>query len=240
MTLHKILPWLAVIISIAAAAYVTFYFSTAQATYSRAVGDISALFIPNEGTGTEYVELSFSGVLGKESMSNLTGWKLSNGAGFEFSLSDIVLSSAASVRICEAEAEAKADPACDYFFTESNIFDNDQGSLIIKDGAGVVVLEESYVTAAFGMVIRVPRELNYYEDVYTTGNKVTICQKQKDGAFKLRKMNALSLAREMNDAILRGVDIVPSFIYEADKTLLGYHPGVNWPAGKSVWEGGCQ
>lgn len=90
-----------------------------------------------------------------------------------------------------------------------------------------MVLEESYLTAAFGLFIRVIKDLNYYENVYTTGDKVTICQMQKNGTFKLRKMNALSLAREMNDAIAAGADVVPSFIYEADKTMLGYHPGVN-------------
>jgi hypothetical protein len=238
MKLHKVLPWVAVIVSVAAAAYVAFYFSTAEAVYSRGVGNISvAAFVPYGGNGTEFVELSFAGVLGDpDSVANLEGWKLTNGADFVYPLDNVLLTTD-NVRICEGGV---TDPTCDISYGAENVFADDGGELLVIARDNTPAIHITYGSEVYsGQELSFDGNLNYIDDVYTTKDKVAICVLKPGGEYQSRNASSNKLANDFERGAT-SADIIPPFVYETNKGALGYHTGSNWSEEqKAVWQNGC-
>lgn len=105
----------------------------------------------------------------------------------------------------------------------------------------MVVLQKDYTDPGEGgAVVTVSDELNYYDDVYTAGDKVSACSMQKNGTYKIQSASVKKLINDQDGLLSTGVDIIPSFIYETNKKTLGYFPRVQWPEGKLTLESGCQ
>tara|TARA_B100000508_G_scaffold78473_1_gene61009 strand:- start:4667 stop:5371 length:705 start_codon:yes stop_codon:yes gene_type:complete len=224
--------WLVLFIAVASVAYVTLYVSKVEAVYSRAVGTISVTqFVPSAGTSYEFVTLAFSGIIGQDSVANLEGWTLISDNGLSYDLSAVSLNNTDSVRICE---EGVTDGACDYTWIGNDMFLDADGQLqlIARDGTPVIYIPYSEVATGQSL----SDSGNYIDDVYTAGDKITICEMQKNGTLREKGLNVQRLTKDYDPA---GADIVPPFVYERNKTL-GYHPGINWPGGKSTFEAGCQ
>lgn len=226
---------LSFVIAVSAIVYVTVSVSEVEAVYSRTVGTLSVThFVPNEGDGTEYVTLAFSGILGQESVADFRGWSLENASGTTFDLSQVVLPSKQQVKICEASS---SDPTCDYFWSTPDVFADEAGELqvIARDGTTVVYIP--YTDPQVGH--RFSGSGNYIDDVYTSSDKITVCEQQKNGDMRMHDSSMKKLTTQMDAAIEAGQDIVPPFVYET-KNSLGYHPGINWPEQAAVLENGCQ
>lgn len=224
--------WLVLLVAVASVAYVTLYVSKAEAVYSRVVGTISVTqFVPNEGTGYEFVTLAFSGIIGQNSVANLDGWALTSSSGLSYDLSSVVLDNTNPVKICE---EGITDTTCDYNWTGNGMFADTNGhlQLVARDGTPVVYIP--YTTVSPGQSLN--DSGNYLDDVYTAGDKVTACEMQKNGNMRSKSVNVQRLTKDYD---ANGQDIVPPFVYEQNKTL-GYYPGMNWPSGKTSLEAGCQ
>ncbi len=235
MKTHTKTFWIIAILVSLGIAIPALYFSTAEAVYSRTVGTISVTrFVPNEGAGNEFVTLAFSGILGQDSVANLNGWSIKNESGFVFDLSNIELTNKETVKICEAEIE---DSTCQYYFEESDVFPDEEGALhvVARDGTPVVYIP--YQAPVAGETLS--SSGNYIDDVYTSGDKISICEAGKKSDLKLRNINVRRLDNNFSSMVSENIDIVPPFVYEANKTL-AFHPGINWPAGKNILESSCQ
>lgn len=209
------------------------YFNEAEAVTSKVVGTISAVFNPNAGAGSEFVTLSFSGVLSRDSYADLTNWTLRNRAGEVYDLSDVILSNTESVKICEAQA---ADPGCTYYWSGTDVFNDNQDELKLVDSNGVVVVFIPYTDADPGETYS--DSGSYITNVYGPGDKVTICETKKNGV-QLNDAAAKKLVNELTkNSAFSPTDVVPAFVYEFNKEM-GYHPGINWPDQKQKLATGC-
>jgi len=239
MNIKSFTHWSVVMVAIVVVSYTTLYFSKAEAVYTRSVGTISvAQFAPNAGVGIEFVNLSFSGILGGDSVTNLSGWSLRSDTGFNYDLSEVILTNDGLVKIC---GDSKEDGSCDYVWEGTNMFGDESGSLqiIARDGTAVIYIPYGDDSSMIDGSTVLSGSGPYIDDVYTVGDKISICSMQKNGNLRLQNSNIKKITRDVDSDVLNQIDIIPPFVYENNKRL-NYHPGINWPEGKGILERGCQ
>ncbi|MCA9354584.1 MAG: hypothetical protein KC877_03645 [Candidatus Kaiserbacteria bacterium] len=225
--------WIALGLAVVGIVFVSLYFTKAEAVYNRSVGTLSInKFFP--AAEEESVTLSFSGVIGLESIADFSGWTLQNAdGGFVYDLSQVYLSNTEPIKLC---AETSADPNCNYHWTGDDVFNNDGDSLRVLAHDGTTIATLSYdSTSAFPL----NGSGDYIATVYSTGDKITVCDTHKNGTIRKRNLNIKQLIHDQEDDVAAGADIIPPFVYENNKKL-GYHPGVNWPAGAEILANDCQ
>jgi hypothetical protein len=232
----KITRTIVLVTAIVGVAYAALYFSEAEAVYSRTVGTISINnFIPNSGSSYESITLSFSGVIGQESIADLSDWSIQNSdSTFIYDLSNVYLVSTTSVKLCE---ETAADPNCNYRWNGTDVFADDGDTLRIIARDGTTVIDLTYTSSNAG--VSFSDSGNYITEVYTARDKILICDTHKNGTLRIRNSSLKKLINNQVDDTADNTKIIPSFVYENNK-ILGYHSGVNWPAGSKTLAANCR
>lgn len=226
---------IAVVVALVVVGMTAFIFDEAEATYPRKVGTIVATAVPNAGASSnEYVSISFSGIFGKPGYADFSGWHLKADDQSIYDMSEILLHSTDSAKICEDKI---ADSSCDYTWSGTDLIPDVENTISIVSPEGIEEVIFSYGSPTVGQVLR--ESGDYVAEVHASKDKVIICQEKQNGVFEAKKIPVNNLVNDFEKGLdSSSSDIIPGFVYETQKTP-GYHPGLNWPASKDMLDDGC-
>lgn len=226
----------ALVVALVAVGMTAFIFNEAEATYTRTVGTMTVSMNPNAGaSGNEFVTISFSGIFGKPGYADFTGWSIKSGSEVIYDMSEILLHSTETIKICEDKID---EPSCDYVWSGSDTLPDADGVVSIVSPEGIEEVIVNYGSVAVGQVLY--ENGDYVAEVNQSKDKITICQEKQNGSYEAKSIPVNNLINELEKGLDgNSMEIIPAFIYETKKTP-GYHPGLNWPEERDTLANNCQ
>ena len=207
------------IMVVALAGYAVFVESAKEKTSLGSIGTIAIELVPNPASGgTETVKLTFEA----PGEWDFSGYTIGNGNGFTHIIDADPVSSNGSILVCGTNATGYN---CDDVWGAVGVFPDTNGTLVVEDPDGNVVLSHNYTDPGIGGSTGNSPDL--VTTVYSQNAQITYCRNTKQG-FTGHQAPVSSIIDGKGATAPEKGSIIPSFYYDMSPGV-GYYAGMDWP-----------